>query len=141
MKPSEFLEMVENESLRLSEAFSEDGYELTLWWGVDGLRMDDRGHCEWIKREVPKRKSEFGISTEEAIKAFTDLSNVAGGRSFIGAAQYSPKFNYLGSALNLPREGNQVGDIYYVPVNGHIIQFMWTGIKWEEMYRYVEYVR
>lgn len=28
MKPSEFLEMVENECLRLSETFSDNGYDL-----------------------------------------------------------------------------------------------------------------
>lgn len=138
MKPSEFLEKIENESLRLSEEFSDDGYELTLWWGVDGLRMDDRGHYEWIKREVPKRKSGFGISTEEAIKAFTDLSNAAGERSYIGAEQVKSiveqTYKYRGwikYAEDLSYMEKNLFDVWHIKQTGK--NMVWIGNEWVEL--------
>lgn len=82
----DYYERIENESLSLSERFLDDGYVLTLWWGVDGLKMDDRGHYEWIKRK--REKPIYGISTEEAIKAFSKLAN-SSGLSYVRAEQYN----------------------------------------------------
>lgn len=31
-----------------------DNYRLILWWGIDGLRLNDDGSYEWIKKEIIK---------------------------------------------------------------------------------------
>lgn len=34
-----------------------DNYRLILWWGIDGLRLNDDDLCEWIKKEIIKYTS------------------------------------------------------------------------------------
>lgn len=58
---SEYLDRIEQESIRLQkEREREPQHNLTLWIGLDGLRMDDDGTLQWIRRqEAPKPKPQF----------------------------------------------------------------------------------
>lgn len=53
--PSDYLKRIIELSDELQhEKEQSDNYSLILWWGIDGLRLNAGGSCEWIKKE-PKR--------------------------------------------------------------------------------------
>lgn len=53
---------IERETLKiLEEKENEEPYLITLWWGFDGLRLNDDGTMEWISRR-PKLKPETDYS-------------------------------------------------------------------------------
>lgn len=45
---------IEKECLKLQEELEkQDPYIITLWWGFDGLRLNEDGSTEWISRRKP----------------------------------------------------------------------------------------
>ncbi len=52
----EHLEEIEKVHLSiLEERENQEPYIITLWWGLDGCRLNDAGEVEWIsRREKPK---------------------------------------------------------------------------------------
>lgn len=50
---TEYLDRMERESLKL--AYQSEEYLIVLWWGFDGLRLNEDGTAEWIsRRNEPK---------------------------------------------------------------------------------------
>lgn len=45
---TEYLDRIERESLKLAER--REQYAIVLWWGYDGLRLNEDGTAEWISR-------------------------------------------------------------------------------------------
>lgn len=46
----EYLERIENVSIRILEEQKRADQRITLWWGVNGIRLNDDGTIEWVKR-------------------------------------------------------------------------------------------
>lgn len=59
----EYYETIEKTCLSiLEEKENEEPYRITLWWGLDGCRLNDAGEVEWISRRknpIPALKSGF----------------------------------------------------------------------------------
>lgn len=53
---SKYLEVIEKAHLSiLEEQENREPYIITLWWGLDGVRLNDAGEVEWIsRRKKPK---------------------------------------------------------------------------------------
>lgn len=53
--PYQILEEHEDFILELQEGKEKQAkYEIVLWWGLDGLKLNDDGTTEWISRRKPK---------------------------------------------------------------------------------------
>ncbi len=57
----DYLENIEKVHLSiLEEQENQEPYIITLWWGLDGCRLNDAGEVEWIsRREKPKVNYSF----------------------------------------------------------------------------------
>lgn len=50
----EYLSRIEEASLDILEAKTPIDKSITLWWGLDGLRLNEDGTFEWISRKKSK---------------------------------------------------------------------------------------
>lgn len=67
---SEYMGRMEAASIEIAkETEKEPKYQLVLWAGLDGLRLNDDGTSEWIRRgeEKPKRQNVSPCSYPEAV--------------------------------------------------------------------------
>lgn len=53
----EHLERIEKAYLEILETRQPISQSITLWWGLDGLRLKEDGTTEWISRRKPKAES------------------------------------------------------------------------------------
>lgn len=51
---SEYLARIEQTSFEIAENQEPVGQTIILWWGLDGLRLNEDGSLEWISRKKPK---------------------------------------------------------------------------------------
>jgi len=51
---SEYMERIEKASLKILEERQPVSQVITLWWGLDGLQMNEDGSAEWVSRRKPK---------------------------------------------------------------------------------------
>lgn len=49
----EYLSMIEEASLDILERLEPINKAITLWWGLDGLRVNEGGTTEWVSRKRP----------------------------------------------------------------------------------------
>lgn len=59
---TEYLGRMERESLKLAER--REQYLIVLWWGYDGLRLNEDGTTEWISRKPKPAKADAEISLD-----------------------------------------------------------------------------
>lgn len=50
----EYMERIEKVSLEILERKQPTSQVITLWWGLDGLRLKEDGTTEWVSRKKPK---------------------------------------------------------------------------------------
>lgn len=50
----EHLERIEKAYLEILETRQPISQSITLWWGLDGLRLEEDGTTEWVSRKKPK---------------------------------------------------------------------------------------
>ena len=50
----EYLSRIENATLEIEENKKPADPVIVLWWGLDGLRLNQDGSMEWISRKKPK---------------------------------------------------------------------------------------
>lgn len=55
---SAYLERIEKAWLNILEQKKPTDWTVILWWGLDGLRMNEDGSLEWISRKKPKPVSQ-----------------------------------------------------------------------------------
>lgn len=51
---SEYYDRMEKAALDILEQREPMGQTIILWWGLDGLRLNEDGELEWISRKTPK---------------------------------------------------------------------------------------
>lgn len=51
---SEYMERIEKAYLEILETRQPISQSITLWWGLDGLRLKEDGTTEWVSRKKPK---------------------------------------------------------------------------------------
>lgn len=50
----EYLDRIEKASLEIQETKQPVSHVITLWWGLDGLQLNEDGSTEWISRKKNK---------------------------------------------------------------------------------------
>ena len=53
----EYLSRIEKASVEIMSQAEPVDKIIVLWWGLDGLRMNEDGSLEWISRKEPEKKS------------------------------------------------------------------------------------
>lgn len=57
---SEYLSRIEKASVEILSQKKPVDQIIILWWGLDGLRLNEDGSTEWISRKKPDKKPEIG---------------------------------------------------------------------------------
>lgn len=92
---ADYLKRTEEAYLKILEEQEPFEYELVLWWGLDGLRLNKDGTTEWISRR--KKTAPLSGPLPEYIRAtpmpaFTPIyPNMCG----MYNSNFAPQFNYL----------------------------------------------
>lgn len=89
---SEYYERMEKVSLEIQEEQEkQEKYHITLWWGLDGLRLYDDGTTKWIsrrKQESVNQNISYTPCQSQVASPFSSLSSIA---------QYQFALNYMNS--------------------------------------------
>lgn len=79
--PAQILEEQENFILELQEEKEKrEQYEIVLWWGLDGLKLNNDGTSEWISRRKHQPKPDQVLTFEFTLPTATSRGKV---RSFV----------------------------------------------------------
>lgn len=75
---SAYMERMERETIKILNTKESNDKTITLWWGLDGLRLNEDGSIEWISRRKQKEVSQsafyqpFGNIASQAYTAGAD---------------------------------------------------------------------
>lgn len=92
---ADYLKRTEEAYLKILEEQEPFEYELVLWWGLDGLRLNKDGTTEWISRRKkvdPVAPHLPGPIIPSPISAFTPPYPTMCG---LYNSNFAPQFNYL----------------------------------------------
>lgn len=96
---SEYLDRVEREALKLcEESEKQEPLKIVLWWGLDGLQLNDDGSLEWIRR-----KSDGRQAAESRDFQLNGGAGGEGGPAYISYFPYSSpvnSWNYLTNSVD-----------------------------------------
>lgn len=67
---SEYLERIERAHLDILESLEPVNRSITLWWGFDGLQVNEGGALEWVSRRKKKPET-CELAYEKVIEALT----------------------------------------------------------------------
>lgn len=68
---SEYFDRIEKAHLSILEEIAPIDKSITLWWGFDGLRLNEDGTLEWVNRK-PKKKVDLLFSPNENANILSD---------------------------------------------------------------------
>lgn len=69
---TEYLDRMEREFLKIAD--KSDKYLIVLWWGFDGLRLNEDGTAEWISRKpAPPPQIDYSLCSRPAM--YSGLQN------------------------------------------------------------------
>lgn len=54
----EYFEHIEKASIEIQENRKPIDHSIILWWGLDGLQLNDDGNLEWISKKTEKIESQ-----------------------------------------------------------------------------------
>lgn len=76
---TEYFDRMERESLKLAERKQQ--YLIVLWWGFDGLRLNEDGTTEWISRKqyAPPKAPNVSATSSEIEKIEKELEEIRKG--------------------------------------------------------------
>ncbi len=112
---SEYLSRIEQENLKImEERENKEEYIITLWIGLDGLRMKDNGEFEWItrmekKEEIPSTFVDPGMCHFINPTSFT----ISIPPTFFTNPMYQPCYHPYPNYINYP---------YYPMLPSYIVQ-------------------
>lgn len=115
---TEYLDRMERESLKL--AGRRERYVIVLWWGHDGLRLNEDGTTEWISRK-PEPPPQIDYSMCNTIVAQSGLQNAICNTGSIAQAQIQLQNAQL-QALQTAQIQNMINCIRPAPYPAYLIQ-------------------
>ena len=73
----EYFEHIEKASIEIQENLKPIDHSIILWWGLDGLQLNDDGELEWISRKNKPRPSNGLSSYEGEMEKLRELYQIA----------------------------------------------------------------
>lgn len=123
---TEYLDRMERESLKLKN--HREQYLIVLWWGFDGLRLNEDGTTEWISRKpTPPPQIDYfmrnTIATQNGLQnAICNAGNIEQMQMQLQAAQLQ--------AIQTAQIQNMINCIRPAPYPSYLIQQTYTPNYW-----------
>lgn len=121
---SEYLDRIEQVHLEILEQQKPVNHEFVLWWGLDGLRLNEDGTTEWITRKKPELVQQLApiqpCQTGMLQNPFSMCQNTAATREQIYGlkmqsemASYNVALQYSMHGFNQALQGQLQYPVYY----------------------------